>query len=67
VERRALVAEALLAGAQGAEVLGRLRHHVGSELDHDPAGRLVANGDVEEAARVFGVGSGHGRSPKSKV
>ena len=28
---RALVAEALLAGAQGAEVLGRLRHHVRAE------------------------------------
>ena len=67
VERRALVAESLLAGAEGAEVLCRLRHHVGAEFDDHAAGRLVADADVHEATRVLIIGSGHVRSSKSKV
>lgn len=46
---RTLVAEALLAGAERAEVLGRLRHDVRAELNDDPAERLVVDGHVEEA------------------
>ena len=46
VEARLLVAEALLAGAQRAEVLGGLRHDVCAYLHHDPAGVLVADGHV---------------------
>lgn len=40
VELGALVAEALLARAEGAEVLGRLGHHVVEELEVDAAGLL---------------------------
>lgn len=58
VQGRAGLAQALLAGAQAAEVLGRLGDEVGVELHGDAAGGLVADGDVEEDA---GVGAGgHG-------
>ena len=38
VEGAALVAEALLAGAQRPEVLGRLGHHVGAQLGNKRTG-----------------------------
>lgn len=47
VERHAGLALALLAGAQGAEVLGRLGHLRREELHHDAAGGLAVDGDVE--------------------
>jgi hypothetical protein len=56
-----------LAGAQLAEVLGRLRHHVGTEFDDHAAGRLVADADVHEATRVLVVGGSHVRSSNSKM
>ena len=42
VERRTLVAKPLLAGAQGAEVLGCLRHHAAEEPHLDTTSRLAA-------------------------
>ena len=47
VEGAALVAEALLAGAEGAEVLRRHWHHVGAQLDHDAADVTLAFDRVE--------------------
>lgn len=52
VERRALEAKTLLAGAQGAEVLGRLRYDVGAKFHHNAASRLVGDSNVEEALGV---------------
>jgi len=53
VEGLAAAADALLAGAEGAEVLGGARSCVGEEL-HDYAPRwLAANGHVEEDPRVW--------------
>jgi len=51
VEGRALEAEALLAGAQGAEVLSRARHHVRAELEDNSADLLAIGGHVEENTR----------------
>ncbi len=48
VERGPLVAEPLLAGAEGAEVLGRLGHDVGPQLHDDAAQGLAVGGHVEE-------------------
>jgi len=48
VEAAALVAEALLAGAQGAEILRGLGGDVRAELDHDAAHRGAVGGHVEE-------------------
>ena len=53
VEGGALVAEALLASAEGAEVLGSLGHGVGEELHHHLASRLTANLDVKENLRSW--------------
>ena len=55
VEGAALVAKALLAGAEGTKVLGRLGDDVGAEFHHDAACGLAADGDVEVA---LGVGPG---------
>lgn len=63
VEGLAGLAQALLAGAQGAEVLGRLGHDVVVQLHDDPAGLLGADLDVEEdaaAGRLGVLGCGHG-------
>ncbi len=43
----ALVAESLLVGAEGAEILRCLGHHVRSQQDDDPAHHLVADLDVQ--------------------
>lgn len=51
VEDRAFVAETLLAGAERAEVLARLRDDIGTQLDDDPTEWLVIHGHVEKAAR----------------
>lgn len=62
VEGLSGLAQTLLAGAQGAEVLGRLGHDVVVQLHDDTAGLLGADLDVEEdaAARRLGVlGGGH--------
>merc|ERR1719195_2517316 len=48
VERRSLEAEALLPGAQRAEVLARPRGHVEAQLHDDLAQLLAAGLDVEE-------------------
>lgn len=48
MEGRALVAEALLARGQRAEVLGRLWHRLAVEAHDNATGRLIADGDVEE-------------------
>ena len=52
MERATLVSEALLAGAEGTEVLGRSRHHIGAKLHDDASGCLAANGHVEVALGV---------------
>mmetsp|Transcript_61205 Transcript_61205/g.167959 ORF Transcript_61205/g.167959 Transcript_61205/m.167959 type:complete len:207 (+) Transcript_61205:480-1100(+) len=44
----ALVGDPLLAGAERAEVLGRLRHDVGAQLHDDAARRRTADRHVEE-------------------
>ena len=46
VERRALVAEALLAGAESAEVLGGLGDNVVKEVEVDATGLLCGEGRV---------------------
>mmetsp|Transcript_62886 Transcript_62886/g.167235 ORF Transcript_62886/g.167235 Transcript_62886/m.167235 type:complete len:264 (+) Transcript_62886:135-926(+) len=48
VERLARDADALLARAERAEVLGRLRHDVGAQLHDDAARRRTADRHVEE-------------------
>lgn len=48
VEGAALVAEALLAGAQGAEVLGGFGDNVAAQLHDNATDRLAVGGDVEE-------------------
>src|ERR1044072_2946642 len=48
VEGLAAAAACLLAGAEGAEILGGPRGDVGEELHDDAAGGLVGDGDVEE-------------------
>ena len=58
VQGDAGLADALLAGAEGAEVFGGLGHEVGVELHDDAAGGLAADGDVEVDAGVLGVGHG---------
>lgn len=45
------LADALLAGAEGAEVLGGLGDDVGEELDNDAALKLAASADVQVAPR----------------
>lgn len=59
VEARALVVEGLpattgplLAGAEGAKVLGGFGGGIGKEFHDDAAGRRSANGHVEENLRV---------------
>ncbi len=47
VKDGALVAESLLVGAEGAEILCGLGHHVRSQQDDDPAHHLVADLDVQ--------------------
>ncbi len=50
------LAEALLAGAETAEVLGRLGHDVIVQLEGDAAGSLLADRDVEEdTAALLGL------------
>jgi hypothetical protein len=44
--------DALLAGAEGAEVLRRARDHGGEELDHNPSLQFAVDANVEEAPRV---------------
>lgn len=56
------LSQALLAGAEGAEVLGRLGHNVIVQLKGDAAGSLVADLDVEEDfAALVGHGEGLNR------
>ena len=50
VEAATLVAEALLAGAEGTEVLRRPRHYVRAQLDDDASNGLAIGGHVEEDA-----------------
>jgi len=57
VEDAALVAEALLSRAQGAEVLGGLGD-IGEELKGDALGGSVADADVEENFLRGGEGRG---------
>jgi len=59
VQGLARLAHALLAGAEGAEVLGRRGGGVGAELELDAAEVLVVHGHVEEDAGVGGGGAGH--------
>ena len=47
VEGLAALAQALLAGAEGAEVLGRLGHDVVVQLEDNTAGRLATDRDIE--------------------
>lgn len=49
VEARALVAEAVLAGAKLTEVARRLGDSIVVELEYDAASRLVRDGDVKLA------------------
>lgn len=48
MEFATLEAEALLSGAEGTEVLGRLRNNIGEKGELDATSGLTANGDVEE-------------------
>ena len=57
VEDAALVAVALLSGAQGAEVLGGLGD-IGEELKGDALGGSIADADVEENFLRGGEGRG---------
>lgn len=59
VEGLAAAAHALLAGAEGAEVLGGLGAGVLEELEGDALGGLLADGDVEEDDGV-GLDDGEG-------
>ena len=59
VEWRPLVADALLTGAEGAEVLGCFGHHIGSQLHDHAAHRYITDGDVKKHLRVRWVA--HGR------
>lgn len=52
MELGALEAEALLASAELAEVLRRLRHNVSAELHDDLARTRAADGHIEETFRV---------------
>jgi len=52
VEGGALIAEPLFPGAEGAEVLRRLRANVGVQRHHDPAGRLTVQRHVEKNFRL---------------
>lgn len=57
VENGALVAESLLAGAQGAEVLGGLRHNVGAQLmerarDRESTGISISMQSVHTPTRI---------------
>mmetsp|Transcript_32900 Transcript_32900/g.105753 ORF Transcript_32900/g.105753 Transcript_32900/m.105753 type:complete len:239 (-) Transcript_32900:48-764(-) len=52
MQRPAALADALLAGAEGAKVLGSLRVDGGEELKHDALGGLTPDRDVEEDGRV---------------
>lgn len=57
VQGLATLGEALLAGAEGAEVLGRLGHDVVVKLHNDTAGLAVADRDLkEDAAALHGSG-----------
>ena len=47
VKDGALVAESLLVGAECAEILRGLGHHVRPQQDDDPAHHLVADLDVQ--------------------
>merc|ERR1719495_288967 len=47
VEDAALVPEALLPGAERAEILASLGHVVGEQLELDPSERSATGGDVE--------------------
>ena len=59
MERLALLADALLAGAQRTEVLHRFRHRVAVETHDDAARRLVADGDVKVPLPSGGRGACH--------
>ena len=53
--------DTLLTSAESAEVLGGLGAGVGEELEHDAAGGLTSDGDIEENLGVGGddLGAGH--------
>jgi len=51
MERRTLEAETLIAGAQGAEVLRRLRSHVRTQFHHDAANGLSVDCHIEVDSR----------------
>jgi len=48
VERRVLEAEALLHGAQSAEILCGLGHYIGTQLHNDAAKSLSTSSHIEE-------------------
>jgi len=52
MEGGALIAEPLFPGAEGAEVLRRLRANVGVQRHHDPARSLTVQRHVEENLRL---------------
>jgi len=59
VEGRALVPESLLSGAEGAEILSGLRHHIGPQLHDDPADGVATGSDVKKytgTSHDFGQG-----------
>jgi hypothetical protein len=56
VKRFATLANALLSGAESAEVLGRLGHDIIEELEGDATGTFAAYADVEEDAAVVLLG-----------
>ena len=69
MEWRSLVSESLLAGAQGAEVLGRLGHHIRAQLHDDPAHGAPVGRDVHKHAgqRHFCGGTGEQSRTCSKI
>lgn len=52
MQRLAAPADAFLAGAEGAEVLGGSWSCVSVQLHHNPTGGSTADGDIEEDPRV---------------
>jgi hypothetical protein len=52
VELGSGVSESLLSGTKSSEIGGGLGDNVVEQLESDPAGRLVADGDIEEDLAV---------------
>jgi len=52
VKRRRFESKSLFSSAQGAEVLGGLRHNIGTQFHDDTSGRGSADGHIKKYFRV---------------